>query len=120
MNTKLNQHFILPQHRAPLETAIAASSPGREPLIADLYLAAMDTLNNSATEHPRTQRSRALLVATKTTPSLIVATATDPETGFFVQLVGDLTADAQLIFGKKLVAEHRPGTTNSSIVKIWR
>lgn len=120
MNSKLNQPFILPQHRAPLETAVAASAPGREALVADLYQAALDTLNNSATEHPRTQRSRALLVATKTTPAYIVATATDPEQGFFVQLVGDLKIEPQLIFGKKFVAEHKPSTSSSSIVKIWR
>lgn len=121
MNSTLNQPHILQQHRAPLETSIAASAPGRERLASDLYLAAADTLANRRTEHPLAQCTRALLVATRNTPALIVATATDPESGYFVQLIGDgQTAEAQLIFGRKFIAEHKVPSSSSSMVKIWR
>lgn len=137
MNSNLQQPHISLRHRTPLESAIAGSAPGRSYLAADLYKVALAELNGQHQEERNGILLASITQIDSVSDTLVrVATATDDETGYFVQLTGVVTGYAKetrpegaaltfkdgplLIFGKKFVQELKPSQLHNTAVRLWK
>jgi len=119
------------KHSIPLTQAVNASTPGRGALAESLYAEAENTLLNRvpATQPPgRVARTRQVIPLAGDLQH-VMATATDEETGLFVQLGGVLNPKLKplklaegpfLTYGKKYLMETKSPQLANNAIKIWR
>lgn len=129
MNSNLAQ--VPDQQRIPLETAIAASTPGQSSLVSRLYAAAVATAmeQRKVTDEPGILKHRHVSGQAGSYTWSMVSTATDEASGIFVTLTGTVDMKPNpsvwkegpfVTFGKKFLQELKPPQLHNTAVKIWR
>lgn len=123
---------IKPQHNIPLTTAIAASTPGKGSLVTSLYHEAEALFFARQESNANVIRTRTILKPEETdaaTAERVIATVTDQESGFFVQLSGVLDMSKTpprpvegpyLTYGKKFLTEIKNPQLQNTATKLWR
>jgi len=104
--------YILDQHKVTLSQAIHGHNFITEPLLARLYRAALDMLENGKTGQPETMAS---LIEAK---DLRIGAATDERTGTYVWL--SVTPKSRyLTLGQKWIVEQFDPATSTTSSKVW-
>lgn len=109
--------FIHEGHQTALASAVRRYMPGKEVRLAALYQVAAATLNGDPMP-----MSKGILTSKLTDPNVLVATATDEESGVYVQLARLPKVGRPLLtLGQKWSTEMPPQGAESTQVatKIW-
>lgn len=114
------QHaFIEDSHKPVMESVIRQNTIVTEKLMAKLYGAAW---NSYSDKNWQPQSSDNISMSRIESKESVVTSATDMQTGFYVQLAGDAKPAAvgkQLTVGKKLAMQGKHATLGQMATKLW-
>ncbi len=104
---------ILPEHHVALTSCVRNHVTVTAPLLASLYASAQENLQKAKTQ-------TGLLTSHISAGNMVIGTATDANTGFFVQLVKLENNEKPLLtVGAKWVVEQFNAAQGNTATKLW-